>query len=65
MLVTFIIDTKLQSHVIIIEAGKIVQKRSSHTGNLGRQRNENFFRDSAAMEYPSILGRYFLEIVIY
>lgn len=30
-----IIDTKLQSYVIP-EDGKIVQKRSSHIGNLGR-----------------------------
>lgn len=31
-----IIDTKLQSYVIIPKDGKIVQKRSSHIGNLGR-----------------------------
>lgn len=65
MLVTFIIDTKLQSYVIITEDGKIVQKRSSHIGNLGREQNENFLRGSAAMEYSSILERDFLEIVIY
>lgn len=36
MLVTFIIDTKLQSYGIITDDGKTVQERSGHIGNLGR-----------------------------
>lgn len=42
--------------MIVTEDGKIVQKRSSHTGNLGREQNKDFLQDSAAVEYSLTPG---------
>lgn len=42
--------------MIITEDGKIVQMRSSHTGNLGREQNKDVLRDSAVVGYSLTPG---------